>query len=130
MIPILFASTEALTSASTSNAGIIISAISAFGAAYAVYASRAKVRAEAEHFTVDSANQLVATVMRQLDYLDGEVSKLRKTIDQYRRQVEEAARTEERLSLEIRTLRRNVRTLVEFIEDHGLEPPPDINVEV
>lgn len=103
--------------------GVIVSAITALGALYAIYQSRGKEKAQSENLTVDSASKLVETVMNQLDYLDGEVEELRRTIAEYRVQVEEAAKTEQRLSAEIRSLRRTVRILVEFIQDHGLEPP-------
>lgn len=113
----------------TSDWGIIISAVSAAGAIYAVVVSRKKVKAEAESVTVGSASQLVETVMKQLDYLDNEVEELRKSLTLYREQVETAARTEARLSNEIHQLRRVVRRLLDFIIDHGLEPPFDVDTQ-
>ena len=66
---------------------VVVSLVAAAASIYAVVVSRKKVAAEADKaeaeaaaVSVSAAGDLVQSVMRQLTYMDGEVSKLQDTL--------------------------------------------------
>lgn len=96
--------------------GVLVSLVSALGAAYAIFVSRKKVRAEADSVVVGSSEKLISIVMSQVTYLNEQVAT-------YRAQVEEAVRQQQLLSNEVVVLRQQVRELHDFIQANNLTPP-------
>lgn len=100
-----------------------VSVVGALSAIAAGLMARRKVRNEADSVVVGSAEQLVQTVMRQLDYMEREVARLQATIETYRIQVNEAVRNETMLRNEVESLRQRVGVLEGHILKSGLELP-------
>ena len=109
---------------------LLVAALGTVASGFTVFQSRRKIAAEAEKekanresILVNASESLVGVVMRQLDFMDGEIKKLQATVNEYRSQVENATRQENALRAEITSLKTRVSVLEGFIKAQGWQVP-------
>lgn len=101
--------------------------------------SRRKLRAEGISKEADAVETYNRVILRQLDYLDGQLASLRETLAnvevqvheyrmqliEVRAQLQEATRTESALRIQLAKAMAYIKRLRDFILTNGLEPPEE-----
>lgn len=105
--------------------GIVGSALGLAGVVYGGVSARKKIKAEAESFLVDQAQDVVAMAMGQLEYVQGQLTQLQNSVNDYRTRLENATRQEFQLRMEVGKLKKRVSDLEEALKFHNLPIPEE-----